>query len=179
MKPEPTHHKHRKSTGPLGFALIIVSDSRYKEEKEGKESSDEATSIFRRLVEEAGHRLISRIVVPDDEGRIVEAVKWAVDSGADVIVTSGGTGLSRRDVTLEAVSQLFEKRIPGFGELLRLESYREIGAAAMLTRADAGVYRGKVVFCLPGSPNAVHTALVSLILPEADHIVSHLREKEG
>ncbi len=179
MKPEPTHHKHRRSVGSLRFALIIVSDSRYKEEKEGKENSDKTTPIFKRLIEEAGHKLVLRVVVPDEEERIVEAVKQATDSEADVIVTSGGTGLSRRDITLEAVGRLFEKRIPGFGELLRFESYREIGSAAMLTRADAGVYRGKAIFCLPGSPNAVYTALVNLILPEVDHIVSHLREMEG
>ncbi|MEM2047432.1 MAG: molybdenum cofactor biosynthesis protein B [Candidatus Jordarchaeales archaeon] len=176
MKPEPTHHKHRKNAGSLNFALIIISDTRYREWKEGKESSDETTPVFRRLVEEAGHKLILRDVVPDEAEMIIEAVKRAANSGADVIVTSGGTGFSRRDVTLEALSQLFEKRIPGFGELLRFESYNEIGSAAMLTRADAGVYKGTPIFCLPGSPNAVYTALTKLILPEAGHLAFHIKE---
>jgi len=175
VRPEPTHYKHRKFTKPLNFALIVVSDTRYREEKEGKESSDETTPMFKRLVEEAGHRFILRKIVPDDAEMIVEAVRHAVDEGADLVVTSGGTGLSERDVTLEALGQLFEKRIPGFGELLRLESYKEIGSAAMLTRADAGVYRGTPIFCLPGSPNAVHIALTKLILPEAVHLTFHVK----
>ncbi|MBS7288559.1 MAG: molybdenum cofactor biosynthesis protein MoaB [Candidatus Freyarchaeota archaeon] len=163
----------------MGFALVMVSDTRYREEREGRESSDETTPMFKRLVEQAGYRLISRVVVPDEAEMIVEAVERAVRDGADIVVTSGGTGLSKRDVTLEALSRLFEKRIPGFGELLRLESYREIGSAAMLTRADAGVYKGTIIFCLPGSPNAVHTALTKLILPEAEHLAFHIKKEGG
>ncbi|MEM1797688.1 MAG: molybdenum cofactor biosynthesis protein B [Candidatus Jordarchaeales archaeon] len=179
MKVEPTHHKHRKGRVSLRFALIVVSDTRYREEREGKSSSDETTPLFKELVEKEGHKLFFREVVPDEAEKILDAVRRAAESGADVIVTSGGTGLSRRDVTLEALVQVFEKKIPGFGERLRLESYKEIGSAAMLTRAEAGIYRGIPVFCLPGSPHAVYVALTRLILPEIGHIVFHLKEGGG
>lgn len=176
MKVEPTHHKHKRGGVSLRFALIVVSDTRYREEREGKRSSDETTPLFKELVEKEGHKLSFREVVPDEAEMIVDAVRRAVESGVDVVVTSGGTGLSRRDVTLEALAQIFEKKIPGFGELLRLESYKEIGSAAMLTRAEAGIYKGTPVFCLPGSPHAVYVALTKLILPEIGHIVFHLKE---
>ncbi len=173
LKAEPTHHKHRIKK-KLDFALIIVSDTRYKEEKQGGESTDETTPIVKELVERAGHRVKFRIVVPDEKKAIVKAINTAISKGVDVVVASGGTGLAKRDVTVEAVLPLLEKKIPGFGELLRFESYKEIGPAAMLTRAEAGIYRGVPVFCLPGSPNAAHIALTKLILPEINHIIYHV-----
>ena len=88
----------------------------------------------------------------------------------------GGTGVSKSDVTIEAVEPLMEKALPGFGELLRLLSYRRVGAAAMLTRASAGVARGKAIFCVPGSPDAARLAAEELIAPEAPHVVKHARE---
>jgi molybdenum cofactor biosynthesis protein B len=95
----------------------------------------------------------------------------------EMIVTSGGTGISPRDVTIEAVQPLLEKEIPGFGELFRTISYNTIGSAALLTRAIAGVTKGKVVFCLPGSPQSISLALEELVLLEACHILKHAREK--
>ena len=88
-----------------------------------------------------------------------------------MIVLNGGTGIAKRDSTFEAVDQLLEKRLPGFGELFRMLSYQEIGAGAMLSRATAGTYRGALVFSLPGSPHAVNLALTKLIMPELTHLV--------
>ncbi|RJS85086.1 molybdenum cofactor biosynthesis protein MoaB, partial [Candidatus Bathyarchaeota archaeon] len=94
----------------------------------------------------------------------------------DVIITCGGTGISPSDVTIEAVRPLLEKELEGFGELFRLLSYQEIGSAALLTRAVAGVSKGKVIFCIPGSPNSVKLSLEKLVIPEAAHIIKHARE---
>jgi molybdenum cofactor biosynthesis protein B len=94
----------------------------------------------------------------------------------NVIIMSGGTGISPKDVTIEAVQQILEKELPGFGELFRNLSYRTIGSAALMSRALAGVVKGKVIFCLPGSPNSISLALENLILPEVSHILKHANE---
>jgi len=114
--------------------------------------------------------------VPDDPAAVRDQVlAWALDPLCDVVVSSGGTGLSARDHTVEAVGEIFAVRIDGFGELFRTLSFQEIGSAAMLSRASAGVVRGTPVFLLPGSPKAVTLALTKLVLPEIRHVVSELR----
>ncbi|MEM2146432.1 MAG: molybdenum cofactor biosynthesis protein B [Candidatus Jordarchaeaceae archaeon] len=178
MKPESTHKKHRQPTGPLQIGLIIISDTRYQEIRTGAPSSDKTADIVKNLIKESGHNLVSVLFVPDEAEYILKSVNELVEKGIHVIITSGGTGLSPRDITIETLSPLFEKIIPGFGELFRFESYKEIGTAAMLTRAEAGTYRNSVIFCLPGSPNAVHTALTSFIIPEIEHIINHMKKKE-
>jgi molybdenum cofactor biosynthesis protein B len=105
---------------------------------------------------------------------VKEALKLAE---VDVIITCGGTGISPRDVTIEVVQPLLEKLLPGFGEALRKMSFEQIGSAATLTRAIAGISKGKVIFCIPGSPQGVYLSLEKLILPEASHILKHTREK--
>lgn len=178
MKPKSPHKKHREPTGPLNIGLVIVSDTRYREIQTGTQSSDETTGMVKNLIKEAGHKLVSVSFVPDEAKDILQSVNELVKEGIQVIITSGGTGLSPRDITIETLRPLFEKSIPGFGELFRFESYKDIGTAAMLTRAEAGTYRGAVVFCLPGSPNAVHTSLTRFILPEIEHIINHMKKKE-
>ncbi len=178
VKPESPHKKHRLPTGPLNFGLIIISDTRHREIQTSVQSTDETASMVENLIKEAGHKLVSIIFIPDEAEDILESVNQLIEKGIQVVVTSGGTGLSPRDITIETLSPLFEKKIPGFGDLFRFESYKEIGTAAMLTRAEAGTYRGAVVFCLPGSPNAVHTAVNKFILPEIEHIISHMKKKE-
>ncbi|MEM3586692.1 MAG: molybdenum cofactor biosynthesis protein B [Candidatus Jordarchaeaceae archaeon] len=178
MKPKSPHEKHRQPTGPLQMGLLIISDTRYQEIKTGAPSSDENVDMVKNLIKESGHKLVLVSFVPDEAEEILKAVKEFVEKGMQVIITSGGTGLSPRDITIETISPLFEKNIPGFGELFRLESYKEIGTAAMLTRAEAGTYRDTVIFCLPGSPNAVHIALTHFILPEIEHIINHMKKKE-
>jgi molybdenum cofactor biosynthesis protein B len=119
---------------------------------------------------------VSRDLVPDDKTLIEVFVKKALQSmNVDAIIISGGTGIAPSDVSIETVESLLEKDLPGFGELFRAISYGEIGSAALMSRAIAGVAWKKAVFCIPGSPNAVKTYLEKLILPEVGHIILHAR----
>ncbi|MBO3754194.1 MAG: molybdenum cofactor biosynthesis protein MoaB [Candidatus Brockarchaeota archaeon] len=162
--------EHRKaSPRSLVFALVTVSDSRTVE-------TDESGRIAEDILKSSGHEVCKRIIVRNDEGEIRRIIEELLSNGGiDVILTIGGTGLSRRDVTVETVSKTVEKRIEGFGELFRFLSYSEIGTAAMLTRAFAGVVKGKILICLPGSKNAVELAIRRLILPEIGHMVREAR----
>ena len=170
----PTTEAHRsQGGGSFGFALLTVSDTR-------REDTDTAGAAMRELVRAAGHRVHATAIVPDEPARVRERVLgWAAEDGCDAIVTSGGTGLSARDRTVEAIVGAFDARIEGFGELFRMLSFREIGSAAILTRATAGVISGRPVFLLPGSPHAVRLALASLVLPEIGHVLFELRRQGG
>jgi len=173
-----TTAKHKaEAPKTLNFAVIICSTSRYKEFSETGRINDPSGDLLVQILRKKGHRVTLRRIVSDDKTQIQRTMMKALKSRKiDVIVFSGGTGISPRDVTIEAVQPLLEKTIPGFGELFRALSYEKIGPAAVLTRAIAGVAKGKVVFCLPGSPQSVSLALESLILPEAGHILKHARE---
>ena len=161
------HRQHAPST--LGFAVITASDSRTRADDTGGRTAAEA-------IVAAGHRIESRLLVPDDVEAIRNAVAEALGRpGVDVVLITGGTGVSPRDVTIEAMAPLFEKEIEGFGELFRALSYAQVGSAAMLSRATAGVRNGRALFLLPGSPKAVALGLEKLILPEAAHLVSQAR----
>ena len=158
-------------------AILTISTSRY--EKYGKtdrpeRSEDASGKLIWGMVQAQGNRIVHYELIPDDIETIREAFKKCMYSEADVIISTGGTGLSPADVTVEAVAPYIEKEMPGFGELFRLKSIEQIGNAMMLTRAIAGVARGKIIFCLPGSPNAVKLAL-ELILPEMGHIIKHVK----
>lgn len=160
----------------LSFYVIVTSDTLYGLLKEGKEVKEDNGERIKRMVEAEGHLFKGKSIVPNDALAIKQEIgKVIEDLRPDIIITTGGTGLSDKDVTIEAVEELFEKRVPGFGELLRFLSYSEIGSAAMLTRATAGVYKKTVIFSIPGSPHAVELALKKLILPEGRHIVAHVR----
>jgi molybdenum cofactor biosynthesis protein B len=162
-------HGTSDAGGALAFALLTVSDTR-------TDADDVSGSVMRKLVTASGHRVSAAAIVPDEAQAVHEQVLgWALDPGHDVIVSSGGTGLSARDTTVEAVSKLFDLRIDGFGELFRLLSFEEIGSGAMLSRAAAGVVHGTPVFLLPGSPKAVALALTRLVLPEIAHVIGELR----
>jgi len=174
----PEIHKKdaRKS---YSFAIITISTSRY--EKYGstispEEADDLSGKAMKDLLEAAGNNVSFYRLVPDEKNAIHDALFAALGSSADLVITSGGTGLAPKDLTIESIAPLFEKEIPGFGELFRYKSLEEIGTSVILTRASAGVIKGKVVFCLPGSPNAVKLALSKIIIPEAGHIVRHVRE---
>jgi molybdenum cofactor biosynthesis protein B len=162
-------HRHR-SPRKLRFMLYTVSSSRYRLKTEGKTFTDETMGIAIKLINEKNHEIIETDVIDDDIDMIREILRNAVQRDVDVIVFMGGTGLARRDVTIEAVKPLLDKEAEGFGEIFRLESYKEIGAAAALTRATAGVYAGRVVMCLPGSPSGVELALKTF-LDELPHFV--------
>lgn len=162
-------HDHRESSPTSVRCFIItVSDSR-------DETSDQSGDLAKKMLDEAGHHITGYRVVKDDPERVTALVREIVASGrTDAIVINGGTGISPRDTTYEAVSAMLEKTLPGFGELFRSLSYRDIGAAAMLTRAVAGSCGRTAVFSTPGSPEAVRLALESLIVPELGHVVREL-----
>jgi molybdenum cofactor biosynthesis protein B len=162
--------QHRRSApGVLGFGLITVSDSRTPED-------DVSGRALSGLAHVGGHRVEGPVLVPDDVAAIRGAVRdMLARSGVDVVVLTGGTGFSPRDVTLDAVTPLLERPIEGFGELFRFLSYQQVGAAAMLSRAAAGMVGDRVVFLLPGSPKAVSLAMEKLSLPEAGHLLAQAR----
>ena len=148
----------------LRCGVITVSDTRTPE------TDDSGAAIVAALTA-AGHAIGDYQIVRDEPAEITALIGRLNGDGCAVIILNGGTGIARRDSTFEAVDRLLEKRLPGFGELFRMLSYSEIGAGAMLSRATAGVFRGSLVFSLPGSPNAVQLALHKLIMPELRHLV--------
>lgn len=154
--------------------VITVSTSRYLSRQEGRVLEDEAGDVAEALAREAGYAMAGRALVPDDIAMIRAALAGALGK-ADVIVITGGTGLSPKDVTIEAVRPLLDKELEGFGELLRYLSYQRIGAAAALTRATAGALGRSLVLCLPGSPDAVETALRAFLM-ELPHALYVLRQ---
>ena len=160
--------EHRKSavTG-VRCAVLTISDTRAME-------TDVSGRAIVELLEAAGHVVAKRQILRDEPKDVHEAVLGQV-GGVEALITTGGTGITSRDSTYEAVVGLFEKRLDGFGELFRLLSYGEIGSAAMMSRACAGVSRGTAIFILPGSENAVRLAMTKLILPELGHVVRELR----
>ena len=122
----------------------------------------------------AGAHIAGEQLVPDEPERIRAALEEAKRTGARAVIFNGGTGIGRRDCTIETLQPFFEKTLPGFGEIFRSLSYRDIGSAAMMSRATAGTYQGMVVFALPGSPNAVKLGVEALILPELGHAAREL-----
>jgi molybdenum cofactor biosynthesis protein B len=168
-------HKE-KSPRNLAFAIITISTSRYQESKASKHISDESGDLIAKMLQKHGHTVVSRELISDDKAMIRRtALKALKSSRIDAIITSGGTGITPSDLTMEAMKPLLEKVLPGFGEIFRWLSYQSVGSAAVMTRAIAGVTRGKAIFCLPGSPQAVKLCLEKLILPEAGHIILHAR----
>jgi molybdopterin adenylyltransferase len=158
-----SEHPTSKKT-PTTFGLIITSDTRTERE-------DETGSIAIGLIEGDGHRVASHTLVPNNEEKIrAEVERLLGDDSVAVIITSGGTGIGVKDRTVAAVVLLLEKEMPGFGELFRRISYDEVGGAAIMSRATAGIARGKLIFCLPGSRNAMKVALTMIILPNVGHM---------
>jgi molybdopterin adenylyltransferase len=151
--------------------IITVSDTRNKD-------TDKSGQLMKELLEKSGHLIVDYVIVKDEAEVIrTEVIKGCTDDKIDVVLTNGGTGIAKRDVTIETVRQLFEKEISGFGELFRLLSYQEdIGSAAILSRAIAGVYKNTAVFSTPGSTGAVQLAMNKLILPELGHVVKELKK---
>lgn len=158
------------AAAPAGWAIVVVSDSRTLE-------TDVSGPLAARLVGEAGHRVVERALLPNDEGRVRGLVTTcAARDDVDVVLCLGGTGLGSRDRTIEAVRPLFDKELPGFGELFRLLSYQEqIGTAAILSRANAGSVNRRLVVALPGSSAACELALTRVLLPELSHLLRELR----
>jgi molybdenum cofactor biosynthesis protein B len=163
------HREHRRA-GPAAVpaAILTVSDTR-------DETTDTSGAFVRRALLRAGHPIVDYRILPDDPGRIVAHLRALAGRGdVRVVLVSGGTGIGRRDTTCEAVASVLEKTLDGFGELFRMLSWRQVGPAAMLSRAVAGTYRGMVIFSMPGSEQAVRLAMRRLILPEIGHVAGLL-----
>ena len=161
-----SHLEHkRQAPQSVNCAILVISDSR-------TEKTDESGQLLQQKLSQNGHRVISFDLLKNDAAAIKEKLNELLGNpDIQVIVASGGTGASHRDITIETVSPILEKKLDGFGELFRFLSYQEIGTAGIMSRALAGVARGKVVLCLPGSLGATRLALERIILPEIGHIV--------
>lgn len=170
--PSPAHRHRLAGPSCLKAAILTVSDSRTA-------ANDVSGDLLARGLTAAGHEVARRDILPDEPEQ-VRAWLVEITSGGhvDLLLINGGTGISSRDRTYEAVSTLLDRTLPGFGELFRLLSFEEIGAAAMASRAVAGTVGDKMIFCMPGSPAAVKLALERLILPEAGHLVGELRKDQ-
>ncbi|MBI3184224.1 MAG: molybdenum cofactor biosynthesis protein MoaB [Myxococcales bacterium] len=164
--PSADEHKSRAPEQVSAF-VVTCSDTR-------DASTDETGRAIARALEAAGHSVVGYKVIRDEPEAIAAAVGEAQKAGARALIFNGGTGIGRRDCTIEALRPMLEKELPGFGELFRYLSFKEIGSPAMLSRAAAGSARGMVVFALPGSPQAARLALDGLILPELGHLVREL-----
>ena len=163
-------HLDHKATSPASVAcyVLTISDTRV-------DSTDTSGRAIVELLEAGGHRVAGRGIVRDDAAAIRATLNAQLAQAAvQAIITTGGTGITSRDSTYEVVTSLLEKRLDGFGELFRLLSFQEIGAAAMLSRACAGTASGKFILSLPGSEHAVRLAMTKLILPELGHLLREL-----
>jgi len=145
--------------------------------EKGKQVEDVSGDLIEEFLKNAGHTVAFRKLIPDDKTLIEKGMQQALASAdLDAVVFCGGTGVAQSDVTIETVSPFLEKVLPGFGEIFRRLSFEMIGSAAVLSRAIAGVSKGKAFFSIPGSPDAVKLCFEKLILLEAAHIVKHARE---
>ena len=160
----PLEHK---ATAPraVGCWVLTVSDTKTPE-------TDTSGMLIRKLLTEAGHPVVGSSIVRDEPKDVQRVIREACASDAvKVVIATGGTGITSRDSTYEAIDAMLDKRLPGFGELFRMLSYQEIGAAAMLSRAQLGIHARRIVVSLPGSPNACRLALEMLLIPELPHLV--------
>lgn len=166
-------HEYKKDRA-LRVAVLTVSDTRQLE-------NDRGGDTIRRMLKEAGHEVVQSFICQDDGEEIQRSLEELLaDESIQAIVTTGGTGLGFRDVTVESISPYFTKEIIGFGELFRMLSYTEdVGSKALLSRAEAGVIKDRVVYILPGSVKAVELAMTKLVLPELHHVVHEITKHKN
>lgn len=151
-------------------AIVTLSDTRSPE-------TDTSGQTIRRALEQSGHFVASYSVIRDEPAALQALLDELLGRGdVDAILTNGGTGISRRDQTIDVIDRMLDQRLPGFGELFRMLSWEQIGSGAMLSRAVGGIARGKPVFAMPGSTKAVELAMTKLILPELGHLLRELRK---
>ena len=174
MPDSPAHqgHHHRQAAPDrVPTAIVTVSDTRTLE-------TDTGGALVEEMLESAGQPVTGRRIVPDEPEAIRAALDQAIgDSQSRAIIFTGGTGVAARDVTPDVLTPEFDRLIPGFGEIFRMLSYAEIGSAALLSRATAGLKQGKIVFVIPGSRGAVRLAMEKLILPELGHLAGETQKK--
>jgi molybdenum cofactor biosynthesis protein B len=163
---DATPLEHRASApSRVGCYVLTISDTKTPE-------TDTSGALVRELLGAAGHPVVGSGIVRDEPSDVVQVVRQACeDPRVQAVILTGGTGITARDSTYEAVDALLDKRLPGFGELFRMLSYQEIGPAAMLSRAQMGIRARRIVVSLPGSPNACRLALEKLLIPELPHLV--------
>lgn len=159
-----TEHQHKASQmPPARLSVVTVSDSRTEE-------TDTNGLYLKEKIAKAGFSLIDYKIVPDEPDIIATLIETLIQTDVQIILFNGGTGMSKRDTTFDVISRKLEKVMPGFGEIFRVLSYEQVGAAAMFSRAVAGIYKGKVIMSTPGSPAAVQLAWEKLIAPEIQHL---------
>jgi molybdenum cofactor biosynthesis protein B len=166
------YEQHIHSSGNLvaRCAVVTLSDTR-------TESTDKSGARIKELLTEQKHIVAAYSVIPDEPAKLEELLKRALSQpDIDVILTNGGTGISKRDQTISVIEKIITQPLPGFGELFRMLSYEQIASGAMLSRAVAGIVNGKAIFAMPGSPKAVELAMSKLILPELKHLLMELRK---
>ncbi len=164
----PQEHKAH-APASVGCFVLTISDSKTPE-------TDTSGALIRELVSTAGHRVTGHAIVKDEPDQVAAVIRSGCAApSVEAFILTGGTGITSRDSTYEAIEALLDKRLAGFGELFRMLSYQEVGAAAMLSRAQGGVVQGRVLFSLPGSPNACRLALEKLIIPELPHLIREVR----
>jgi len=168
MKPHEEHKKDAERR--LKVVIVTVSTSRYEKKREGRPFTDEAGDVAAEEATVAGHSVTRRAMISDNRTMIRKEARAFLSGDEDVLLFAGGTGLSPHDVTVETVRPFLEKELEGFGELVRRLGYDEVGAAAALTRATAGVAKGKLIACMPGSPDGVRTAMRAFV-EEFAHMV--------
>lgn len=157
-------HREQAGNDPIGVGIVTVSDTRTPE-------TDKNHHYLQPRLEELGHFVAAYRIIKDEPDQVEAALDdMANHPQVRIVIFNGGTGIAPRDTTYDIISRKLEKTLPGFGELFRMLSWDEVGAAAMLSRATAGVYRNTVVFSTPGSTNAVKTAVEKLIIPELNHL---------
>jgi molybdenum cofactor biosynthesis protein B len=158
--------QEHKAAAPAAVrvAVLTVSDTR-------TDATDTSGRAIRELLLSAGHEVAASAIVPDEPEAVRVFVQAQLEGPAQVVITTGGTGITSRDSTYEAIDALLEKRLDGFGELFRMLSYQDIGPAAMMSRACAGLANGRIVIALPGSEAAVRLAMTKLVIPELRHLV--------
>jgi len=166
-----SHEEHKaKAPKSINCAIITMSDSRTPE-------NDDSGKLIIKLLEKNDHKIIDYSIIKDNKKLINKKINQLTkNKKINAIITNGGTGIAKKDVTIEAIKPLFEKELAGFSSLFAKLSYDSIGSAAVLSRATAGIVNKKIIFCLPGSPEAVELAMDKLILPEIGHIVKHLND---
>jgi molybdopterin adenylyltransferase len=166
----PSTPDEHKSTAPrsIGCWVLTISDTKTPE-------TDTSGTLIRELLTGAGHQVVGSEIVRDEPTEVQRVIRDACANAAvRAVIMTGGTGITSRDSTFDAVEAMLEKRLPGFGELFRMLSYQEVGGAAMLSRAQMGIAQGRIIVSLPGSPNACRLALEKLLLPELGHLVREL-----
>lgn len=164
-------YEHKKNAQTANCMILTISDTRTEE-------TDKSGQLMSKLLTEAGHAVKRKDIITDDKEKIRQALYLGCETtDIDVILTNGGTGIAKRDVTIEVIREMLEKEMSGFGELFRMISYQEdIGSAAIMSRAIAGICQSTAIFATPGSSGAVKLAMNRLIIPELSHIVKELKK---